>query len=68
MRVAVDDRGRIAHLEALESGPEVVFPEPYREPGGRPVSEPPDNKGGGALTLEAMERILERMRQRRQAR
>lgn len=63
-RFATDDRGQFAFLEAVESGSDLVFPPPYREPGGRPVGEPPSNKGGG-MTPAAMQRILDRLLERR---
>jgi hypothetical protein len=66
-RIAIDEQGAVVHLEAVESGSDLVFPPPYREPGGRPVGEPPSNEGDG-LSPEAMERILERIRQRRAGR
>jgi hypothetical protein len=64
-RFALDDEGRFVHLEAIEDGGETIFPEPYREPGGRPVGEPPSNKGN-TMTPEAMRRILERILQNRE--
>ncbi len=64
-RATLDDDHAFVLLEAYEDGPEAVFPQPYREPGGRPVGEPPSNKGNGPLTPMAMERLLERIRERR---
>jgi hypothetical protein len=64
---AADDGGAVVQLEAVESGSDLVYPPPYREPGGRPVGEPPSNKGGG-MNPEAMQRILERIRQIRAGR
>jgi hypothetical protein len=60
-RFCLDEAGRLREFEAIENGPEVLYPQPYREPGGRPVGEHPDNKGNGPLTPAAMERILERI-------
>ena len=68
-RCAVDEKGGVAHLYAVESGSDLVYPPPYREPGGRPVGEPPSNKGNtGGMTVAAMERLLDRMLERRQGR
>jgi hypothetical protein len=66
-RFAADDAGAVVELEAVESGSDLVYPPPYREPGGRPVGEPPSNKGGG-MNPDAMQRILERIRQIRAGR
>jgi hypothetical protein len=66
-RFAADEKGAVVHLEAVESASDLVYPPPYREPGGRPVGEPPSNKGGG-MNPEAMQRILERIRQIRAGR
>jgi hypothetical protein len=63
-RFAVDEKGAVVHLEAIESGSDLVFPPPYREPGGRPVGDPPSNKGGG-VGYDSLQRILDRMRQNR---
>jgi hypothetical protein len=66
-RFAVDANGAVVHLEAAETGSDLVFPPPYREPGGRPVGEPPSNKGGG-MSPDAMQRILDRLLQHRAGR
>jgi hypothetical protein len=66
-RFAADEKGAVVHLEAAESGSDLVYPPPYRDPGGRPVGEPPSNKGGG-MNPESMQRILERIRQIRAGR
>ena len=65
-RLLTDDAGEFAYFEAIENGPEIVYAQPYRSPGGRPVSEPPSNKGNGPWTIEALERVLERLRERRE--
>jgi hypothetical protein len=64
-RVAMDEKGRFACLEGIEAGDDTVYWEPYREPGGRRLSEHPDNKGNGAMTPEAMLRIIDRILERR---
>ncbi|MCE9636470.1 MAG: hypothetical protein K8T90_12260 [Planctomycetes bacterium] len=63
-RFALDDDGRFVHLEAIERSSEPMFPAPYREPGGRPVDERPDNTGG-SMTPEALQRLLERLLERK---
>jgi hypothetical protein len=60
-RFALDAKGDFAFVEGLEAGDDPVYLEPYREPGGRKVSDHPDNKGNGAMTPEAMKRMLERI-------
>jgi len=59
-RFAVDETGAVVHLEAAETGSDLVFPPPYKEPGGRPVGEPPSNKGNG-MGVQALQRILDRL-------
>ena len=67
-RFALDEKGRLTYVEAIESGDEPIYPPPYREPGGRPVGEPPSNKGNGDLSPEALQRLLERILRNREKR
>ena len=54
-------------LEAYENATNALYPMPFTKPGGKPVDEGPDISSG-QFTEEYLERLLERVKQRRQGR